>query len=83
MNFAKFLLKTKHEYRGHKQTQLNNLSVKKGLKLCKELEELTNDEYMFCIQLFTDGGYAIYQIDYFPEGNPTGRDRMILGVENQ
>ena len=81
MNFAKFLLETENEYEGHKQTEIKGLSIEDGIALCKELEEL-EPEYSFVLELWTDGNYTIYQKSFFEEGNPTGRDRMILGVDN-
>ena len=81
MNFAKFLLETENEYNSHKQTEIKGLSIEDGVALCKELEELES-EYSFVLELWSDGNYTIYQKGYFPEGNPTGRDRMILGVDN-
>ena len=81
MNFAKFLLETETEYNGHKQTEIKGLSIEDGMKLCKELEEL-EPYYAFVIELWSTGDYTIWQKDFFEEGNPTGRDRMILGVDN-
>ena len=81
MNFAKFLLETENEYAGHKQTEIKGLSIEDGMKLCKELEEL-EPEYSFVLELWTDDNYTIWQKGYFSEGNPTGCDRMILGVNN-
>ena len=81
MNFAKFLLETENEYAGHKQTEIKGLSIEDGMKLCKELEEL-EPEYSFVLEVWTDGNYTIWQKYFFEEGNPTGRDRMILGVDN-
>ena len=80
MNFAKFLLETENEYAGHKQTEIKGLSIEDGMKLCKELEEL-EPEYSFVLEVWTDGNYTIWQKYFFEEGNPTGRDRMILGVD--
>ena len=82
MSFAEFLLNTPNEYQGHKQTEIKGLSIEDGMKLCKELEEL-EPHYAFVIELWSTGDYTIYQKGYFPEGNPTGRDRMILGVNNR
>lgn len=81
MNFAKFLLETENEYNSHKQTEIKGLSIEDGIALCKELEEL-EPEYSFVLELWTDGNYTIYQKNFFDVGNPTGRDRMILGVDN-
>lgn len=80
MNFAKFLLNTNNEYNGHKQTEIANLSIKQGLKLCKKLRKETNGEYAFVMEVWDDGSYTIYQKDYFPKGSPHGEDRIILGV---
>lgn len=82
MKFEKFLLETEHEYNGHKQTLLNNFPIKKGVKLCKKLEKFTLYAYSFILEVSSDGSYSIYQVDYFPEDNPTGRNRLILGVDN-
>lgn len=81
MNFAKFLLETENEYAGHKQTVIKGLSIEDGMELCKELEEL-EPKYSFVLELWTDGNYTIYQKNFFDARNPTGRDRMILGVDN-
>ena len=81
MNFAKFLLETENEYNGNKQTEIKGLSIEDGMKLCKELEEI-EPYYAFVIELWSTGDYTIYQKDFFEEGNPTGRDKMILGVNN-
>ena len=81
MNFAKFLLETENEYNSHKQTEVKGLPIEEGMKLCKELEEL-EPFYSFVVELWSDGNYTIYQKNFFDVGNPTGRDRMILGVEN-
>ena len=81
MNFAEFLLNTPNEYNQHKQTEIKGLSIEDGMKLCKELEEL-EPYYAFVIELWSTGDYTIFQKDFFPEGSPTGRDRMILGVNN-
>jgi len=84
MKLAKFLLNTAHEYNGHKQTELSGLSVKKGLKLCKELEKLTDNMYSFTMELWTDGSYTIHQMDFWKKGEHVLGDtnRMILGVTN-
>ena len=81
IGFAEFLLNTPNEYTGHKQTEIKGLSIEDGMKLCKELEEL-EPFYSFVVELWSDGNYTIWQKDFFEEGNPTGRDRMILGVDN-
>jgi len=82
ITLAEFLLNAKHEYNGHKQTEVSGLSVKKGLKLCKELEEITDNKYSFTMELWTDGSYTIHQMDYWKKGEHILGDtnRMILGV---
>ena len=84
MTLAEFLLSTKHEYNQHKQTQLANISVKKGLKLCGELQKLTDDMYSFTMELWVDGSYTIHQMDYWSKGEHILGDtnRMILSVTN-
>lgn len=80
MKLAKFLLNLDNQYNGHYQTGIKGLSLKKALKLCKELEEYTNDGSNFVVEVWTDGSFTIYRKDFFPRGNPTGRDQMILSV---
>lgn len=84
ITLAEFLLKTKDEYNGHLQTQVKGLSIKKGVHLCKELEEYTNDKHSFVLEVWSDGNYTIYQKDYWKAGeHPLGHtDRIILGVGN-
>lgn len=84
ISLAEFLLNTKHEYNGHLQTEIKGLSIKKGIRLCKELEQHTNDEYSFVLEVWSDGNYTIYQKDYWKAGeHPLGHtDRIVLGVGN-
>lgn len=85
ISLAEFLLNTKHEYNGHLQTEIKGLSIKKGVRLCKELEQYTNDKYSFVLEVWTTGGFSIYQKDYWKPGeHPLNHlDRMILGVSNE
>lgn len=82
MNIAEFLLKLENQYNGHFQTEIKGMSVEDGLRLCKELEEHTDNEYSFVLELWTCGSYTVYCKDYFPEGKIGGRDRIILSVTN-
>lgn len=84
VTLAEFLLKTKDEYNGHLQTQITGLSIKKAIRLCKELEAVTDDEYSFVVEVYTDGSFTIWQKDYWKAGehNLGHIDRMILGVGN-
>lgn len=80
MTLAEFLLNTKHEYNGHKQTEIAGMSLEDGLQLCKELEELCEDEHSFVLEVWTTSDFTLYQKDYFPVGHTGGVDRMILSV---
>lgn len=84
ISLAEFLLNTKHEYNGHLQTELKGLSIKKGIRLCKELEAITNDQYSFVLEVWSDGNFTIYQKDYWKEGEHMlgHTDRIVLGVNN-
>lgn len=82
MNIAEFLLKLENQYNDHYQTEIKGLSVEDGLQLCKDLEEYTDKQYSFVLELWTDGCYTVYCKDYFPEGKMGGRDRIILSVTN-
>lgn len=81
-SFANFLMNQTNDHNGHFQTTVTGMSVEDGLELCKELEELCEQEYSFTIELWTCGGYTIYQQDYFkPSEHRLGHSsRMILGV---
>lgn len=78
MKLAKFLLNLDNLYNGHYQTVIKGLTLKEALKICKELEEYTNHEHSFVVEVWSDGSFTLYRKDYFPEGNPTGRDQVIL-----
>lgn len=78
MKLAKFLLNLDNQYNGHFQTTIKGLTLKEALKICKELEDYTDHEHSFVLELWTDGSFTLYRKDYFPEGNPTGRDQVIL-----
>jgi len=80
MNICKLLLEIKNDYNGHKQTQLNGLSVKQGLKLCKALEKYTNHSHSFVMEVWSDGGFMIVQKDYFKDHILGHTDRNILSV---
>jgi hypothetical protein len=82
LTLAEFLINAEHEYNGHKQTEISGLSVKKGLKLCRELQKLTDDKYSFTMELWVDGSYTIHQMDYWNKGEHILGDtnRMILSV---
>lgn len=80
MTLAEFLLKTEHEFNGHKQTDIVGMSLEDGLQLCKELEELCDHEHSFVLEVWTTGGFTIYEKDYFPVGHTGGVDRLILSV---
>lgn len=80
MNVAELLLNIDNEYNGHKQTIINGLSVEQGIEICKALQEYTNDEYSFVIELWSDGSFSIIQKNYWEATeHPLGhKDRNIL-----
>lgn len=82
-SFAQFLLNQIKEVNGHCQTEVKGLSIEEGLEICKELEELTNKQSSFTLQLWTCGGYTLYQMDFWKQGeHPLGHvDRLILSVD--
>lgn len=84
ISLAEFLLNAKHQYNGHLQTEIKGLSIKKAIRLCKELEQYTNDEYSFVLEVWSDGNYTIYQKEYWKKDeHPLGHtDRIVLGVGN-
>lgn len=82
MKIAEFLLKLENKYNDHYQTEIKGFSVEDGLQLCKDLEEYTDKQYSFVLEIWTDGCYTVYQKDFFPEGKMGGRDRIILSVNN-
>lgn len=81
MNICKLLLNIDNEYNLHKQTIIKGLSIKQGLKLCKKLEKYTDNSHSFVLEVWTTGGWTLYQKDYFKEPHTGSRDRMILGSE--
>jgi len=85
ISLAEFLLNSNNVYNGHLQTKIKGLSIKKGIRLCKELEEYTNDNYSFVVEVYTDGNFTIWQKDYWKsdEHSLGHLDRMILGVTNE
>lgn len=81
-SFASFLLNQTKHYNGHFQCETTGLPLEDALLICKELEELTNHEHSFTVELWTDGSYTVYQVDYWePQEHVLGhRNRIILGV---
>lgn len=77
MNIAELLMNIENEYNGHLQTVIKGLTVEQGLEICKDLEEYTDKEYSFVLELWTDGGFTIWQKDYFKD-RTNGNDRIIL-----
>ena len=74
MNIAKFLLSLGNKYNGHYQTNIKGLTVKQGLKLCKELERHSGGKSSFVMEMWTDGGFTLYEKD----GLGSCKDRIIL-----
>lgn len=69
-------------YNQHFQTELSSLSVEDGITICKSLEKYVEHEHSFVMELWTSGGFTIYQKDYWATGEHTlgHEDRMILAV---
>lgn len=84
ITLAQFLLESKDEYNGHKNTSLNKLPLSQGIELCKELEQYTNERYCFVCEVHSDTSYNIVQKRFWKEGeHPSGHiDRLILSVDN-
>lgn len=83
-SLAQFLLSQTKQHNGHLQCEMAGLSVEDGIEICKELEELFDNKSSFTVQLWTTGGFTIYQMDYWENlEHPLGHtDRMILSVSN-
>lgn len=82
-SFAEFLLNQTKQCNGHLQAEAKGISIEDGFNICKELEELTNKQSSFTLQLWTCGRYTLYQMDFWRQGeHPLGHvDRMILRVD--
>ena len=80
MNVAELLMNIENKYNEHYQTVIKGLTVEQGMEICKELEEHTNKEYSFVLELWTDNTFTIWQKDYF-QGRTNGNDRIILSTD--
>lgn len=85
-SIAKFVMSLNSEeniYNGHYQTEISGMSLKKGIKLTKQLEKKF-PEYSFVLELWNCGSFIIKQKDFWsdPKDSPYGehRDRTILSV---
>jgi len=82
MNICKLLLNIQNDYNGHKQTNIQGLTIKQGVKLCKALEKYTNNSHSFVLEVWSDGSsFTIYQKDYFKNHINGDKDRIILGSD--
>lgn len=81
MDVAELLMNIENEYNGHLQTVIKGLTLQQGIEICKSLEEYTDHQHSFVLELWSDGCFTIYQKDVFPEGNQGGRDRIILSTD--
>lgn len=84
ITLTQFLLESKDEYNGHKNTSLNKLPLSQGIELCKELEKYTNEHYCFVCEVWSDMGFSIVQKDFWSKGEHPEEhiDRLILSVHN-
>ena len=80
LSIAKLLLEIDNEFNGHKGTVIKGLSLKHARRICKELEEYTNDGSSFVVELWTDNNWSILQKDKWQPGeHPLGHtDQLIL-----
>jgi len=81
-NFAKFLLNQTKMCNGHLQSEASGITFEEGLEICKELEEYTNNQYAFTLEVWTCGSFSIYQQDFWKPGEHVlgHTERLILGV---
>ena len=82
MKLATYLLKSKNEHYGHKQTELGVMSFDELWEVVEALQE--EDPYhLFYMQIFTVGSGSVEQGCYWKEGeHPRGHtDRMIFGFQ--
>lgn len=77
-NFTKFLLETKNEFNGHKQTEIDGLTDEDIQEIVDDLRSET--DCFFIIQNDKEGAYFIYQMDYWKRNDqrPVNLHRLIL-----
>lgn len=76
MGLAELLLKMDNKYNGHYQTVITGLTLEQGIEICKELEEYTDKEHSFVLELWTCGAFTIYKKD----GLGIGKDQIIVST---
>jgi hypothetical protein len=76
MSLAELLLKMGNQYNGHYQTTISGLTLEQGMEICKQLEEYTDGQYSFVLELWTCGNYTIYKKD----GLGIGKDQVIVST---
>jgi len=76
MSLAELLLKMNNKYNDHYQTTISGLTLEQGIAICKELEEYTDKQHSFVLELWTDGAFTIYKKD----GIAQGEDQMIVST---
>lgn len=74
MGLAELLLKMDNQYNQHYQTTISGLTLEQGMEICKELEEYTDKQHSFVLELWTCGAFTIYKKD----GLGIGKDQMIV-----
>lgn len=83
-SLAQFILKTTDNKKyQHLQHEVKGLSVEDGLQICKDLEELTDRNDSFTLQLWTDGSFAVYRMNYWTPGEHIlgHTDQLVLSVD--
>jgi hypothetical protein len=76
MSLAELLLKMHKQCNGHYQTTVSGLTLEQGMEICKQLEEYTDGQYSFVLELWTCGNYTIYKKD----GLGIGKDQVIVST---
>ena len=82
MKLATFLLESKNEYNGHKQTELGEMTFDDLREVIEALQE-ESPEHLFFMKIFSDGSGSVEQGCYWREGeHPLGHvDRNIFGFQ--
>jgi len=83
MKLEKYLLKHAAKYNGHLLSELDGISFKMLLKLCKKLEAKSKFKFEFYLKVYPDYSYTIYQANHWENGeHPSGHtDRVIVSGE--
>lgn len=83
INLAAVILNNTKTYNGHLQFEVVGYtpSLEDTTELLKELEDIEGDSFM--AEYWSDGGFNIYQLDYWEKGeHPLGHiHRLVAGFQ--